>query len=253
MTGSGPLSGVRVVDASTVLAGPLTAQILGDFGADVVKIEHPQAGDSFRHHGAVVDGHGVWWKTVARNKRTVGLYLGDPDGAEVFKRIVRDTDVLVENFRPGTLEKWGLGPDVLHAINPRLVIARITGFGQNGPYASRAGFGTLAEAMSGFAAATGEPDGLRGGVGGDDGVVPPRHREWSRSSDRPVVARTHDDGGRTGTVGVFAHRSDSASGGQSLGGQRTAQHVSHRRWSLGRHLHLGHSHRRTRDAARRPG
>ena len=159
MTGSGPLSGVRVVDASTVLAGPLTAQILGDFGADVVKIEHPTAGDSFRHHGAVVDGHGVWWKTVGRNKRTVGLYLGDPDGAEIFKRIVRDTDVLVENFRPGTLEKWGLGPEVLHEINPRLVIARITGFGQTGPYAARAGFGTLAEAMSGFAAATGEPDG----------------------------------------------------------------------------------------------
>ena len=159
MTGSGPLSGVRVVDASTVLAGPLTAQILGDFGADVVKIEHPTAGDSFRHHGAVVDGHGVWWKTVGRNKRTVGLYLGNPDGAEIFKRIVRDTDVLVENFRPGTLEKWGLGPEVLHEINPRLVIARITGFGQSGPYAARAGFGTLAEAMSGFAAATGEPDG----------------------------------------------------------------------------------------------
>jgi len=159
MTGSGPLSGVRVVDASTVLAGPLTAQILGDFGADVVKIEHPTAGDSFRHHGAVVDGHGVWWKTVGRNKRTVGLYLGDPDGAEIFTRIVRDTDVLVENFRPGTLEKWGLGPEVLHEINPRLVIARITGFGQSGPYAARAGFGTLAEAMSGFAAATGEPDG----------------------------------------------------------------------------------------------
>lgn len=159
MTGSGPLSGVRVVDASTVLAGPLTAQILGDFGADVVKIEHPKAGDSFRHHGAVVDGHGVWWKTVGRNKRTVGLYLGDPEGAEIFELIVRESDVLVENFRPGTLEKWGLGPDRLHEINPRLVIARITGFGQSGPYASRAGFGTLAEAMSGFAAATGEPDG----------------------------------------------------------------------------------------------
>jgi crotonobetainyl-CoA:carnitine CoA-transferase CaiB-like acyl-CoA transferase len=159
MTGSGPLSGVRVVDASTVLAGPLTAQILGDFGADVVKIEHPKAGDSFRHHGAVVDGHGVWWKTVGRNKRTVGLYLGDPEAAEIFELIVRESDVLVENFRPGTLEKWGLGPDRLHEINPRLVIARITGFGQSGPYASRAGFGTLAEAMSGFAAATGEPDG----------------------------------------------------------------------------------------------
>jgi len=159
MTGSGSLSGVRVIDASTVLAGPLTAQILGDFGADVVKIEHPKAGDSFRYHGAVVDGHGVWWKTVGRNKRTVGLYLGDPAGAEIFKCIVRVADVLVENFRPGTLEKWGLGPEVLHEINPRLVIARITGFGQSGPYASRAGFGTLAEAMSGFAAATGEPDG----------------------------------------------------------------------------------------------
>ncbi len=159
MTGKGPLAGVRVVDASTVLAGPLAAQILGDFGADVVKIEHPRAGDSFRHHGAVVDGQGVWWKTVARNKRTVALYLGHADGAEIFRRIVRDADVLVENFRPGTLEKWGVGPDVLHAINPRLVIARITGFGQSGPYASRAGFGTLAEAMSGFAAATGEPDG----------------------------------------------------------------------------------------------
>jgi crotonobetainyl-CoA:carnitine CoA-transferase CaiB-like acyl-CoA transferase len=156
---SGPLAGIRVLDVSTVLAGPLAAQVLGDYGADVIKIEHPLRGDAFRTHGTVVDGHGLWWKIVARNKRCIGLYLGHPDGADIFKRLVADADVLVENFRPGTLEKWGLGPDVLQAINPKLVIARVTGFGQVGPYAHRPGFGTLAEAMSGFAALTGEPDG----------------------------------------------------------------------------------------------
>jgi crotonobetainyl-CoA:carnitine CoA-transferase CaiB-like acyl-CoA transferase len=156
---SGPLSGIRVIDASTVLAGPLCCQVLGDFGADVVKVEHPSGGDALRTHGAQKDGIGLWWTMVARNKRTLGLYLGDPDGAEVFKELVRTSDVLVENFRPGTLERWGLGPDVLLEVNPRLVLVRVTGFGQTGPYAARPGFGTLAEAMSGFAAITGEPDG----------------------------------------------------------------------------------------------
>jgi crotonobetainyl-CoA:carnitine CoA-transferase CaiB-like acyl-CoA transferase len=156
---SGPLLGVRVLDASTVLAAPLACQVLGDFGADVIKIEHPVQGDSFRSHGPNRNGHGLWWKIVGRNKRNIGLYLGDPRGAEIFLRLVDTADVLVENFRPGTLEKWGLGPEVLHKRNPRLVIARVTGFGQTGPYASRPGFGTLAEAMSGFAALTGEPDG----------------------------------------------------------------------------------------------
>ena len=154
---TGPLAGVRVVDCSTVLAGPLTCQFLGDFGADVIKIEHPVAGDPLRTHGAVKDGVGLWWSMVGRNKRTLGLDLHD--GVEVFTRLIAETDVLVENFRPGTLEKWGLGPDVLHALNPGLVIVRVTGFGQEGPYAQRPGFGTLAEAMSGFAAITGEPDG----------------------------------------------------------------------------------------------
>lgn len=156
---SGPLQGVRVLDVSTVLAGPLACQILGDYGADVIKIEHPQKGDSMRGHGPSKDGVPLWWSMLSRNKRCVGLYLGDPDGAEVFRALARTADVLVENFRPGTLEKWGLGYDVLSADNPGLILVRVTGFGQDGPYASRPGFGTLAESMSGFAAITGEPDG----------------------------------------------------------------------------------------------
>ncbi|WP_145501886.1 CaiB/BaiF CoA-transferase family protein [Streptomyces sp. CFMR 7] len=156
---AGPLAGIRVIDASTILAGPLCAQLLGDFGAEVVKIEHPVAGDGMRGHGKSRNGIPLWWKELSRNKRTVGLSLSDPDGAEIFRRLAGGADVLVENFRPGTLERWGVGPDVLHEINPALVIVRITGFGQQGPYASRAGFGTLAEAMSGFAHLTGEPDG----------------------------------------------------------------------------------------------
>ncbi|MBQ0826497.1 CaiB/BaiF CoA transferase family protein [Streptomyces tagetis] len=155
----GPLDGLRVIDASTILAGPLCAQLLGDFGADVVKIEHPVAGDGMRGHGESKNGVPLWWKELSRNKRTVGLSLSDPRGAALLRRMVRRADVLIENFRPGTLERWGLGPDVLHEINPGLVLVRITGFGQSGPYASRAGFGTLAEAMSGFAHLTGEPDG----------------------------------------------------------------------------------------------
>lgn len=156
---SGPLAGVRVLDVSTVLAGPLCCQILGDFGADVVKIEHPSKGDSMRGHGQSKDGQPLWWKMVGRNKRCIGLYLGDPDGAAVFLELVKTADIVVENFRPGTLEKWGLGYDVLSAANPGLVLVRVTGFGQSGPYRDRPGFGTLAESMSGFAAITGEPDG----------------------------------------------------------------------------------------------
>ncbi|MCA1830888.1 MAG: CoA transferase [Actinobacteria bacterium] len=155
----GPLEGITVLDVSTVLAGPLACQILGDFGADVIKIEHPQKGDSMRGHGETKNGVPLWWKMVSRNKRCVGLYLGDAEGAAVFKKLVAKADVLVENFRPGTLERWGLGYDVLRAINPGLVLVRVTGFGQTGPYASRPGFGTLAESMSGFAVITGEPDG----------------------------------------------------------------------------------------------
>lgn len=155
----GPLQGLRVLDASTILAGPLCCQILGDFGAEVIKIEHPTAGDSMRGHGKTKDGHPLWWKEISRNKRTIGLSLSVPEGAALFLRLAERADVLVENFRPGTLERWGIGPEELHRVNPGLVIVRVTGFGQSGPYASRAGFGTLAEAMSGFAHLTGEADG----------------------------------------------------------------------------------------------
>ena len=155
----GPLSGVRVLDLSTILAGPLAAQILGDFGADVIKIEHPGRGDGMRGHGLDKDGQPLWWKMISRNKRTLGLYLGDPEGARIFRDLARTADVVVENFRPGTLERWGLGYDVLSQDNPGLVLLRVTGFGQKGPYASRPAFGTLVEAMSGFAHLTGQPDG----------------------------------------------------------------------------------------------
>jgi crotonobetainyl-CoA:carnitine CoA-transferase CaiB-like acyl-CoA transferase len=154
-----PLAGLRVLDVSTILAGPLCCQILGDYGADVIKVEHPKHGDGMRGHGPSKDGFPLWWKEISRNKRTVAIDLKARGGAEVLRRLVRDADVLVENFRPGVLERWGLGPEVLHELNPGLVMVRITGFGQVGPYANRAGFGTLAEAMSGFAAATGQPDG----------------------------------------------------------------------------------------------
>lgn len=152
---TGPLEGVKVVEIATVIAGPLAGAFLGDFGADVVKIEHPRIPDTARGHGP----GGLWGRVLLRNKRCATLNLSTPEGAELLKRMLADADVLIENFRPGTLERWGLGPAILHEVNPGLVIARITGFGQVGPYAARPGFGTLAEAMSGFAMATGEPDG----------------------------------------------------------------------------------------------
>jgi crotonobetainyl-CoA:carnitine CoA-transferase CaiB-like acyl-CoA transferase len=158
-TQDGPLAGLRVLDVSTILAGPLVAQILGDFGAEVIKIEHPARGDGMRGHGLAKGDQPLWWKMVARNKRTVGLYLGDPAGADIFKKLAATADVVIENFRPGTLERWGLGYDVLAADNPGLILLRVTGFGQTGPYASRPAFGTLVESMSGFAHLTGEPDG----------------------------------------------------------------------------------------------
>lgn len=154
-----PLTGVRVLDIATLFAGPMAATILGDYGADVVKIEHPERGDPVRDHGPHKNGVGLWWTMLGRNKQCVGLALNTPEGASILRRLTAHTDVLIENFRPGTLERWGLSPELLLEVNPRLVIARVTGFGQFGPYARRPGFGTLAESMSGFAAITGEPDG----------------------------------------------------------------------------------------------
>ena len=155
---TGPLADLRVIDASTMLAGPIVGQIMADYGADVIKVEHPQMGDSLRGHGTQKDGHGLWWKVVGRNKRCIGLNLGHPDGAEVFLTLASAADVVIENFRPGTFERWGLGWEALSKQNPGLILCRVTGFGQTGPYAGRPAFGTLIEAMSGFAHMTGEPD-----------------------------------------------------------------------------------------------
>jgi crotonobetainyl-CoA:carnitine CoA-transferase CaiB-like acyl-CoA transferase len=157
---SGPLADLRVVDMSTVLAGPNCARYLADFGANVIKVERP-GGDSLRNMAwrDPRDGEGLWWKLVNRNKRTVVLDIKDADDKATLLSLLDEADVLVENSRPGTLERLDLGPDVLLARNPKLVITRISGFGQDGPYASRAGFATIAEAMSGLVALSGEPDG----------------------------------------------------------------------------------------------
>lgn len=156
---TGPLAGYRVLDVSTILAGPLAAQVLGDYGAEVIKIEHPDKPDGMRGHGLGKDGIPLWWKMISRNKRGMTLNLGTADGQQVFRKLAATADVIVENFRPGTLERWGLSYDTLSADNPGLVLLRVTGFGQQGPYAARPAFGTLVESMSGFAHLTGQPDG----------------------------------------------------------------------------------------------
>jgi formyl-CoA transferase len=153
-----PLEGLRVLDASSVVCGPLAA-MLADFGAEVINIEHPNGGDPIRQHGDAKDGVPLWWSMLGRNKKSITLYLGDPDGQALFKEMAANADVVLENFRPGTLARWGLDYDTLAAGNPGLVLAHISGYGQTGPRAGEPAFGTLAEAMSGFAHRTGEPDG----------------------------------------------------------------------------------------------
>ena len=167
MTQAAALDGLRVIDLSTVLAGPNCARYLADFGADVIKVERPDIGDSLRNMGwrDPVDGEGLWWRLVNRNKRVIALDLKNDIDREVFLRLVDEADVLVENFRPGVLEKLGFAPELLHARNPKLVITRVSGFGQDGPYAQRPGFASIAEAMSGLASITGIP--------GGDPMLPP--------------------------------------------------------------------------------
>ncbi|MDQ6636164.1 MAG: CoA transferase [Candidatus Dormibacteraeota bacterium] len=154
-----PLEGVRVVDAATLMAAPWSASYLGEFGADVIKVEQPKIGDHQRAWGSRRQGIPLMWKSLSRNKRSLTLDLRQPKGADVFRRLIATADVLIENFRPGTLERWGLGPDELLALNSRLVILRVTGYGQTGPYSAQPGFGTLAEGFSGFSHVVGEADG----------------------------------------------------------------------------------------------
>ncbi|MFO0019100.1 MAG: CaiB/BaiF CoA transferase family protein [Alphaproteobacteria bacterium] len=155
----GPLSDLRVVEMGTLIAGPFCGQVLGDFGADVVKIEDPGKGDPMRQWGrSLPKGLSPWWPVIGRNKRSVALDLRQPEGRELALALIDQADVLIENFRPGALEKWGMGYEVLAARNPRLVMARVSGFGQTGPYSQRAGYGLIGEAMGGLRYVTGEPD-----------------------------------------------------------------------------------------------
>ncbi|WGU40689.1 CaiB/BaiF CoA-transferase family protein [Phenylobacterium sp. NIBR 498073] len=156
---NGPLKDLKVVEMGTLIAGPFCGQILGDFGADVIKIEDPKTGDPMRQWGrSLPKGLSPWWPVIGRNKRSVGLDLRTPEGREIATKLIDQADVLIENFRPGTLEKWGMGYEALAARNPRLIVARVSGFGQTGPYAKRAGYGLIGEAMGGLRHVTGEPD-----------------------------------------------------------------------------------------------
>jgi len=159
MTAPTPLDDVRVIEIGQLLAGPFCGQLLGDFGAEVIKLEDPGKGDPMRQWGREKPhGKSLWWPVVARNKKSVTCNLRTRAGQDLVRRLVAEADVLLENFRPGTLERWGLAPDQLWEINPRLVVTRVTGFGQSGPYAPRAGYGSIGEAMGGIRYVTGDPD-----------------------------------------------------------------------------------------------
>ena len=153
----GPLQGLKVIELGQLIAGPFAAKTLADFGADVIKIEPPEGGDPLRQWRLIKDGTSVWWQVQSRNKRSVGLNLKTPEAQDIVRRLASQADVLIENFRPGAMEGWGLGPEVLLALNPRLIMLRVSGYGQTGPYRDRPGFGVVAEAMSGLRHLTGEP------------------------------------------------------------------------------------------------
>ena len=154
---SGPLAGLKVLELGQLIAGPFAAKTLADFGADVVKIETPGSGDPLRKWRLLKDGTSVWWQVQSRNKRSVALDLRQAEAQDIVRKLALDADVLIENFRPGAMEGWGLGPDLLLGLNPRLILLRISGYGQTGPYRDRPGFGVVAEAMSGLRHLTGEP------------------------------------------------------------------------------------------------
>ena len=154
---TGPLTGLKVIELGQLIAGPFAAKTLADFGAEVIKIEAPGSGDPLHKWHLLKDGTSVWWQVQSRNKRSVALDLKAPEAQDIVRQLVADADVLIENFRPGAMEGWGLGPDVLQALNPGLIMLRISGYGQTGPYRDRPGFGVVAEAMSGLRHLTGEP------------------------------------------------------------------------------------------------
>ena len=156
---SGPLADVRVIEMGVLLAGPFCGQLLGDYGADVIKIEQPGVGDPMREWGQEkAHGMSLWWPVIARNKKSITLNAREPEGQDIVRRLVAQADILIENFRPGTMERWGLGYEELAQINPGLIMVRVTGFGQTGPYSAQAGYGSIGEAMGGLRHVVGEPD-----------------------------------------------------------------------------------------------
>lgn len=188
---SGPLAGLRVLDIATIIAAPFAATLLADYGAEVLKIEMPGTGDGVRSFPPFKEGKPLWWKAANRNKKLATLDLRKPQGVELFKRLLPRFDVLIENFRPGTLDRWGLSKEVLWDIQPRLVILRATGFGQDGPYADRPGFARIFEAMGGLTFITGDPNGqpmhpgypIGDAIGGLFGAVGVLAALWKRARD----------------------------------------------------------------------
>lgn len=152
-----PLSGLRVLELGQLIAGPFATRILADFGADVIKVEPPETGDPLRNWRLLHEGTSVWWAAHARNKRSLSLDLRQKEGQEIVRKLALDADILIENFRPGAMEKWGLGFNKLHALNPKLIMVRVSGYGQTGPYRDRPGFGVIGEAMGGLRHLSGEP------------------------------------------------------------------------------------------------
>jgi formyl-CoA transferase len=153
----GPLAGIRVIETGQLIAGPFCGQLLGDFGAEVIKVEPPGKGDPMRQWGQQKDGESLWFPVIGRNKKSITLDLRRPEGQAIARRLIAKADILIENFRPGTMERWGLGYEPLSADNPGLIMVRVTGFGQTGPYAHRAGFGAIGEAMGGLRYIVGDP------------------------------------------------------------------------------------------------
>ncbi|KAF3999292.1 CaiB/BaiF CoA transferase family protein [Glaciimonas immobilis] len=162
---SGPLKGIRVIEIGTLIAAPFAARMMGEFGAEVIKIEAPVTGDPIRKWRKLYEGTSLWWYLQSRNKKSISINLKSPEGIEIIKRLASNADVLIENLKPGAMEKLGLGWDVLHALNPKLTMVRISGYGQTGPYKDRPGFGAIGEAMGGIRYTTGEPDGAPARVG----------------------------------------------------------------------------------------
>jgi crotonobetainyl-CoA:carnitine CoA-transferase CaiB-like acyl-CoA transferase len=197
---SGPLAGLRVLDIATIIAAPFAATLLADYGADVLKIEMPGSGDGVRGFPPFKEGKPLWWKAANRNKKFATLDLRKPEGLALFKRLLPSFDVLIENFRPGTLDQWGLSKEVLWSIQPRLVILRATGFGQDGPYRDRPGFARIFEAMGGLTYITGEADGqpmhpgypIGDAIGGLFGAIGVLAALWKRAQDREAPGEEID-------------------------------------------------------------